>query len=70
MTFITQKLKPFTVPDFVTVESVPNQRQNGVDFKEGIHIRDVPRETLEKMCEEFKAVLLQKAGYETIDNQG
>jgi hypothetical protein len=68
--FITQKLKPFTVPNFVVVEGVPSQRQDGVDFKEGIPIRYVPRETLEKMCEEFKAVLLQKAGYETIDNQG
>lgn len=61
MAVIQQKLKPFTIPNFVIVESDPRPRQEGFQEAQKFTLGAVPKETLLVMCEEFKAAVLAKA---------
>lgn len=62
---IELELKPFMTPNFVIAkDNKIYQRQDGANFEQkSIALKDVPRETLLEMCEQFKNDVLQKAGY-------
>jgi hypothetical protein len=65
---INLKLRPFPVPNEVYVEFPPIMKKEPFQLvanPSAIKLGSVPRETLEAMCEEFKAEILRKAGYST-----
>ena len=64
MAEIAQKLAPFQTPNFVRVVQPPGQRQDGFKESPAIPLKDVPRETLEEMCADFRAEVMRKAGYD------
>lgn len=61
MATIQQKLKPFTVPNFVIVESDARPRQEGFQESPKYNLGAVPKDVLLEMCEEFKLAVLAKA---------
>lgn len=63
MATIALTLKPFTVPNFVLVETPPGLRQDGAHQLPSIPLRDLPRETLEQLCAQFRESIMQKAGH-------
>ncbi len=56
------QLRPFQVPNFVSAEMPPQQRQDGVSFSGGFPLSTVSAEKLSKMCDEFRAKIFEKAG--------
>ena len=63
MATIALTLKPFTVPNFVLVETPPGLKQDGAQQLPSIPLRDLPRETLEQLCAQFRESIMQKAGH-------
>ena len=63
MATIALTLKPFTVPNFVLVETPPVLKQDGAQQLPSIPLRDLPRETLEQLCAQFREGVMQKAGH-------
>lgn len=63
MATIALTLKPFTVPNFVLVETPPGLKQDGPQQLPSIPLRDLPRETLEQLCAQFRESIMQKAGH-------
>jgi hypothetical protein len=59
---IKLKLRPWMAPNFAVPESPPGRREDGVRFEAGIHVRDLPVETLAEMADEWRAELFRKAG--------
>jgi len=57
------ELKPFTVPNYVIQVKEPRLIQDGFNSSEGIPLNQLSRETLIKLCEEFKNSVLNKGGY-------
>lgn len=56
-------LKPFTVPNFVIIETPPGRRQDGVDFESPkVALNDLEPEDLDRLCEEFRRAVFDKAG--------
>lgn len=55
-TTIEVTLKPFTVPNFVVVESMPG--------KDGLPLSALDSLTLDRMCSEFRIAVFKKAGKE------
>lgn len=56
-------IKPFIIPDVVYLELPVGRRQDGMQPLPQVKLADVPRDTLEEMCEAFKNDILNKAGY-------
>lgn len=48
-------IKSFKVPNFVLIEDSPDN--------ESVPLRDIPKETLEELCDEFRDAVMEKAGY-------
>lgn len=67
MASLNVKLKPFSIPNFVLIiDERRGTRQdgfNGFNQSQSIPLKDVPKEVLIEMCEEFKNNILAKAGY-------
>jgi hypothetical protein len=61
---ISLKLKPFTVPNFVTVEPQPGKRQDGFKPALTYSLEALETETLERLCDEFVAAVFKKAELE------
>ena len=61
MAEINIKLKPFVVPNFIREIVPPGKRQEG--FKEGrlFALSELDVETLNHLCDEFRASVLAKA---------
>lgn len=59
---ISLKLRPFIVPNFVSVEALPKQRQDGVSFPCTFPLCAVGEDELSRMCDEFRAEIFKKAG--------
>ena len=57
---ITQRLRPFMLPNFATIEQPPGRRQDGLQPLPTIHVTALPRETLEALCDDFKARMLAR----------
>ena len=62
MATIQQKIRPFTTPNYVTVEAPPRPRQDGWTTSPTISIADLDADTLSEMCAEFRAAVFAKAG--------
>lgn len=70
MTQITLKTKvrPFTVPNFVSREMPPSPRQDGFKIDPGVPISELDPETLLLLCNEFTDAIFVKAGKERPSN--
>ena len=53
------ELKPFSVPNYAVTTDI----QNG--FPRSIPLRALDKRTLERMCDEFRKSVFEKAGIET-----
>jgi hypothetical protein len=58
------KIKPFGVPNFVLLQIRDGDRNDGFTSSPSISIADVPVETLEELCAEFRREVFKKAGKE------
>lgn len=56
------KLRPITVPNFVSAETPPRSREHGVGEGPKFAVADLDAETLEALCIQFRADLFKKAG--------
>ena len=65
MSEIKLKLKPFMTPNFVIIQDERiAKREDGFNSdNKSLALKDVPRETLIEMCDQFKEEVLRKAGY-------
>jgi len=56
------ELEPFRVPNYVLVKQKAGLRQDGfqVDTPK-YHVRDLDVETLERLCNEFRQAIFEKA---------
>lgn len=61
MVKIEQELSPFTISNFVRVKTKPRLRQEGFKESPALPLSEVPTETLEAMCDEFRLAVLTKA---------
>lgn len=59
---INLQLRPFIVPNFVSVDMPPRQRQDGVSFAGTFPLSTVGEDELSRMCDEFRAEIFKKAG--------
>lgn len=55
------KLRPFTVPNFVSIEMPARPKQDGFIELPKYALHELPDETLERLCAEFREAVLQKA---------
>jgi len=62
------KLKPFNTPNFVIQEAAPKPRQEGFHEPPKYHLREIPEEDLDDLCNEFRAEIFRKAGKKDPDN--
>lgn len=59
---IEVELQPFRVPNYVLEKQSVRRRQDGVDFDTPkSHLKDVPRDVLEQLCEQFRKDVFEKA---------
>lgn len=56
------ELAPFSVPDHVSVKGNAQLKQQGFTANRQLHLTELRREVLEKLCEDFKNSILEKAG--------
>lgn len=61
---VTLKPRPWQVPNYARVEVTLG---SGTVLSEPLHVSEIPRETLEQMCADFRRAVLAKAGYTTPD---
>lgn len=59
---MTMKLKPWLVPNFVTSEMPPGQRQDGFREAPTWPLSEIPADVLAEMCDDFRAEVFRKAG--------
>lgn len=55
------ELQPFTVPNYVIVKMPPRPKQDGIRESPKYHISELDENTLNKLCDEFRAAVLRKA---------
>lgn len=59
---VETELLPFTVPNYVLVKRKPGRRQDGINFDgPKYHLSELPHETLEKLCAQFRGSIFEKA---------
>lgn len=58
------KMKPFVVPNFAVMEMPPRLKQDGMRELPSFPIADLPLETLDKLVEELRQNIYEKAGKE------
>jgi hypothetical protein len=59
---IEVKLRPFTVPNFVLVESRAAPRQEGFTESPKYALSELDSDTLDFLCEQFACAVFEKAG--------
>lgn len=59
---IELKLRPFPIPDGVTIDRPPGLRQDGFIPAPVLKLGELDEETLEQLCEQFKDAVFKKAG--------
>lgn len=60
MTTIKLKLRPFTVPSYVSAEMPPRPKQDGLQALPQFHISELDDETLEALCTQFRSDVFAK----------
>lgn len=61
MATIETKLRPFTVPNFVTVVMPPGKREDGLKPVPSFSLRELSPETLAELCDEFRVAVFAQA---------
>ncbi len=56
------ELAPFKVPDSVSVKGTPALKQHGFTAQRKMHLSELSREALEKLCDDFQNEVFKKAG--------
>lgn len=59
---ISLKLKPWTIPNYASIDAPANPRQGGVDLLPSVAVRDLPIEALDSLAEQWRLDLYVKAG--------
>lgn len=59
---IDLELRPFEVPNYVSVNESPSARQEGFIEGRKFHLSELDEETLSGLCDEFRAQVFAKAG--------
>lgn len=62
MATITQTLRPFVTPNFVTAEAPARPRQDGWTAAPAIPLSELDADTLAQMCDDFRRSVFEKAG--------
>lgn len=63
------KIRPFDVPQTVTIEMPPRPRQDGMQMSPVIKISDLPRSTVLELCKEFQDTMMATYEQAQIDKQ-
>ena len=64
------ELQPFQTPHFVRAVSKPELKQDGMQELPCYPLSDLDSLTLDKLCDQFRAEVFQKAGKEQPPRQG
>ena len=64
------ELQPFQTPNFVRAVSKPGLKQDGMQELPCYPLSDLDSLTLDKLCDQFRADVFQKAGKEQPPRQG
>lgn len=59
---ISLNLKPWLAPNFAHVEMPPRHKQDGAHELPSFHVRDLPVEALDRLAEQWRHDLYEKAG--------
>lgn len=59
---IKLKLRPFQVANYVSVESLPGLKQDGIVEAPTFHVRDLDVDALSELCDRFRADVFANAG--------
>lgn len=59
---VAVKLKPWTVPNFASVEMPVKPREEGLQNGVSFALNELPAEALAQLCDEFRAEVFRKAG--------
>lgn len=62
MASLDMKIRPFPVPDSVILDQPPGQRQDGLKPLPEVLLSYLSVETLDQLCNEFRAAVFAKAG--------
>lgn len=62
MTEISIPVNYWLTPNFVTVQSLPGKRQDGISEGPKYPLNAVDAEVLSAMCDEFRREIFEKAG--------
>ncbi len=65
MATVNLDLVPFSIPDGVHIKRLPGRRQDGFFAAKPMQLSELPLETLEQMCADFRKSVLEAAGYTT-----
>ena len=60
MSSINMKIRPFQIPNFVSLEQPPGRRQDGMKAAITVPVGDLDPQTLSDLCDEFRAALFAK----------
>lgn len=55
------ELMPFNVPNYVIVKMPPRPKQEGIHESPKYHLSELSEETLNQLCEEFRAEVFRKS---------
>ena len=69
MATVNLKLKPFTVPTEVFVDTKPGLRQDGIRPLPALKLTELSPVDLDAMCEEFRTAVFEAAGYNPLFNR-
>lgn len=61
MTYLPMKLKPWTTPNFATVELPPRPKQDGVVALPAIPLADLTEEAVDDLVKQWRAEVYKKA---------
>ena len=64
MSEVKVKLQPFRVPNYVLTAPKVGRRQDGMQELPKFHLSELDEETLNELCDEFRAGVLKKAAQE------
>lgn len=61
-TKIEVELQPFSVPNYVLTVQEPRPKQDGIQETPKYHLSELSPETLDRLCDEFRDAVFEKAG--------
>lgn len=56
------ELVPIETPDYVIQKLAPGDRHTGIRIPSKFELHEIPAETLDELCNEFRAEIFRKAG--------